>query len=86
MKIAKEIAIETKQEFEWINADGYSDEELEVTVVDLGMLIAAKLEPVRGEICNLKNIADEAGWDFDSGDRGLALMGINRLLALFDEE
>jgi len=50
------------------------------------MLIAAKLEPVRGEICNLKNIADEAEWDFDSGDRGLALMGINRLLALFDEK
>jgi len=33
MRIAKEIAIEAKQEFEWINADGYSDEELEETVV-----------------------------------------------------
>ena len=47
MKLANEIAREAKRAFAWTNADGYSDKELEETMLDLESIIAAKLEPVR---------------------------------------
>ena len=60
MKIAREIAEIALEEFGWINADGYSRDELDETMVDLTSKIVAKLEPARKMAEIIRAARDEA--------------------------
>ena len=90
MKLAMEIAIKAKEEFAWINADGYSDEELAETVDSLEQFIAAKLEPVREVLSRTKDVLqDPAVWNRITATKyGVAsvFMDVTDTLALLSEE